>query len=128
MSMTNLTKGWSVSPEDSLEEDSKISAERVPYSSNPKKSYFGDDDIITQTDFNEYQQSTEEYDEDTDLPWVDRVQLRIEKDWLDLTVMEMERDALIGRKVNRKSKPGGIMKKAYSVPVDEDSNYFRKDD
>ena len=82
---------------------------------------------MTQTDYNEYQQSTEEYDEDTNLPWVDRVELRIEKDWLDMTVKEMERDALIGRKVNRKSKPGGIMKKAYSVPVDNvDSDYFRE--
>ena len=44
-----------------------------------------------------------------------------------MTVKEMERDALIGRKVNRKSKPGGIMKKAYSVPVDNvDSDYFRE--
>ena len=82
-----------------------MSAGRVPHSSNPKKSNLGDDDIITQTDFNEYQGSSEEYDEDTNLPWVDRVQLRVEKDWLDLTVMEMERDALIGRKVNRKSNP-----------------------
>ena len=39
----------------------------------------------------------------------------------------MERDALIGRKVNRRSKPGGIMKKAYSVPVDVENNYFVKD-
>ena len=76
---------------DSFDEDDKSS--RRPYNSNPKKSQFGDDDIMTQTDFNEYQQSTEEYDEDTNLPWVDRVELRIEKDWLDMTVKEMERDA-----------------------------------
>ena len=82
---------------------------------------------MTQTDFDEYQGSTDEYYEDTSLPWVDRVQLRIEKDWLDLTIREMERDALIGRKVNRRSKPGGIMKKAYSVPVDVENNYFVKD-
>ena len=32
------TKSEFIKYEDSLEEDSKISAERVPYSSNPKKS------------------------------------------------------------------------------------------